>query len=72
MSKPAEFEASIKALEAVVASLEKGDVSLDEALKQFETGIKLTRTCQGLLTDAEKKINQLLQQDTSKGDKEDA
>ncbi|MDF1646695.1 MAG: exodeoxyribonuclease VII small subunit [Legionellaceae bacterium] len=65
MTKPAQFEKSIQALEAVVASLEKGDVSLDDALKQFEKGIGLTRTCQTLLTEAEQKIEQLMNQSSS-------
>lgn len=65
MTKPAQFEKSIQALEAVVAALEKGDVSLDDALKQFEKGIGLTRTCQTLLTEAEQKIEQLMNQSSS-------
>ncbi len=67
MTKPIQFEKSVLALEQVVAALEKGDVSLDDALKQFEKGIALTRTCQTLLTDAEKKIKQLMDQDSSNG-----
>jgi exodeoxyribonuclease VII small subunit len=66
MTKPAQFEKSVQALEAVVSALEKGDVSLDDALKQFEKGIALTRTCQTLLTDAEQKINQLINQNPPK------
>jgi exodeoxyribonuclease VII small subunit len=62
MTKPAQFEKSVLALESVVSALEKGDVSLDDALKQFEKGIALTRTCQTLLTDAEKKIEALIHQ----------
>jgi exodeoxyribonuclease VII small subunit len=72
MSKPIQFEKSIQALEQVVSALEKGDVSLDDALKQFEKGIGLTRTCQTLLTDAEKKINQLINQNTAEGSSSDA
>tara|TARA_R110002126_G_scaffold239409_1_gene382636 strand:+ start:63247 stop:63465 length:219 start_codon:yes stop_codon:yes gene_type:complete len=62
MTKPVQFEKSITALEQVVNSLEKGDLSLDNALKAFEKGIGLTRTCQTLLTDAEQKVEQLLNQ----------
>lgn len=72
MSKPIEFEKSIQALEQVVSALEKGDISLDDALKQFEKGIGLTRTCQTLLSDAEQKINQLIHQDTPKESSSDA
>jgi exodeoxyribonuclease VII small subunit len=72
MSKPVQFEQSIQALEQVVSALEKGDISLDEALKQFEKGIGLTRTCQTLLTDAEQKINQLINQNSSEEHSKDA
>lgn len=61
MTKAAKFETSIKALEDIVHSLEKGDVSLDEALKQFEKGIGLTQTCQALLSEAEQKVDKLMQ-----------
>ncbi|MCH9755719.1 MAG: exodeoxyribonuclease VII small subunit [Gammaproteobacteria bacterium] len=71
MTKPAQFEKSIQALEQVVAALEKGDVSLDDALKQFEKGIQLTRTCQTLLTEAEQKIEQLMNQNSPKEDSTD-
>ena len=72
MTKPTQFEKSVQALEAVVAALEKGDVSLDDALKQFEKGIELTRTCQTLLTEAEQKINQLIHQKSPKERSTDA
>ncbi|MDF1677614.1 MAG: exodeoxyribonuclease VII small subunit [Legionellaceae bacterium] len=72
MTKPAKFEQSILALEKVVTALEKGDVSLDDALKQFEKGIALTHTCQTLLTEAEQKIEHLIQQNTIKGSSTDA
>ena len=72
MTKPVQFEKSILALEQVVAALEKGDVSLDDALKQFEKGIQLTRTCQTLLTDAEKKVEQLMNQNSQKENRTDA
>ncbi|NCT56356.1 MAG: exodeoxyribonuclease VII small subunit [Legionella sp.] len=62
MTKAVQFEKSIAALEQVVTALEKGDLSLDNALKAFEKGIGLTRTCQTLLTDAEQKVEQLLNQ----------
>lgn len=72
MAKPAQFEKSITALEHVVTSLEKGDLSLDDALKAFEKGIGLTRTCQTLLTEAEQKVEQLLNQAPSAGNSKDA
>lgn len=55
----ATFEKDLEALEAIVAALEEGGLSLDDALKQFESGIKLARRCEKALSDAEKKIEVL-------------
>ena len=54
------LEASLKELEALVERLEAGDLPLEEALAQFERGIKLTRSCQSILKDAEQKVEILL------------
>lgn len=59
MTKPAQFEKSLIDLESIVKALEKGELSLDDALKQFEKGIVLARSCQTLLSEAEQKIEQL-------------
>ena len=59
MSKSIPFEKSIQELEAIVALLEKGDLSLDDSLKQFEKGIGLAKICQEKLTSAEQKIKTL-------------
>ena len=53
------FEKSIKQLETLVAKLEKGDLSLEDSLKHFEQGIKLTRECKQALETAEQKISLL-------------
>lgn len=60
-SKPASnsFEASLKQLEDIVESLEKGDMPLEDSLKSFEKGIELTRTCQKALREAEQKVEML-------------
>lgn len=50
------FEESMKELEEVVLKLERGDATLDESLELFERGIKLSRSCQAKLDDAEKKV----------------
>lgn len=55
MANPS-FEQSIQSLESIVTQLEKGELTLDDALKQFETGIKLARQCQKTLKEAEKKV----------------
>lgn len=54
------FETSIKELEEIVKALESGSVSLDESLELFEKGVKLTKSCQKLLDEAEKKVSVLV------------
>jgi len=54
--KAVDFEQSLSQLEAIVHSLESGQLSLEEALKAFEKGVTLTRECQHLLKDAEQKV----------------
>ncbi|MCO6412361.1 MAG: exodeoxyribonuclease VII small subunit [Thiogranum sp.] len=56
-----DFEAALAELETLVERMEQGDLSLDESLKQFERGIKLTRSCQQSLRDAEQKVQVLLE-----------
>lgn len=57
--KDATFEKDLEQLEGIVEALEEGGLSLDDALKQFEEGIKLSRRCEKALTEAEKKIELL-------------
>ena len=54
------LEKSLEELEALVEQLESGDLSLEEALKHFERGVKLTRECQAALKEAEQKVEILL------------
>jgi exodeoxyribonuclease VII small subunit len=54
------LEKSLEELEALVVRLEGGDLSLEDALKEFERGVKLTRECQAALKDAEQKVEILL------------
>ncbi len=68
MSKAIQFEQSINDLEQIVKQLEKGELTLEESLKQFEKGIKLARTCQTVLTQAEQKIEVLTQSQILKDD----
>ena len=42
--------------------LERGDLPLEDALKDFERGVQLTRQCQGSLSDAQKKVEILLKE----------
>lgn len=57
--KPADFEQSLIELEQLVDNMESGELSLEQALKAFERGIKLTRECQQALQEAEQKVEQL-------------
>jgi len=56
-----QFEETLAALETLVEQLEKGDLSLEESLKSFEKGVKLTRACQTALQEAEQKVQILLE-----------
>ncbi|MGL4936738.1 exodeoxyribonuclease VII small subunit [Shewanella sp.] len=56
------FEESLGELERIVTELEQGDISLDDALKQFERGINLVRHSQAKLEQAQQKVTILLQQ----------
>jgi exodeoxyribonuclease VII small subunit len=56
------FEQSLNELETIVANLEQGEVSLDDALKQFERGIKLVRQSQAKLEQAQQKVSILLEE----------
>ncbi len=55
------FEDSMNELEKLVEQMEQGDISLEESLKAFERGIKLTRACQQSLQEAEQKVQILLE-----------
>ncbi|WP_018625154.1 exodeoxyribonuclease VII small subunit [Kangiella aquimarina] len=54
------FESQLQELETIVEQLESGELPLDEALKVFEKGVKLSRQCQQLLADAEHKVTVLM------------
>lgn len=56
-----DFEKALSELEEQVHLLESGSLPLEEALKAFEAGIKLTRECQQALTEAEQKVQLLLE-----------
>ncbi len=59
MAEP-KFEKDLEKLEQTVEALEAGGLSLDDALKRFEEGIKLARRCDKALTEAERKIEILM------------
>lgn len=57
------FEENIDKLETIVTELEKGNLNLDDSVKKFEEGIKISKECNKMLEEAEKKITILLQED---------
>jgi exodeoxyribonuclease VII small subunit len=78
MTEKLDFEKALKELERLVKQLEENDLPLEEALKTFEKGIKLSRYCTKCLDDAEKRIQQLSRDEnnepmlkTWEGDSED-
>ena len=54
------FEEALQELERLVSSMEEGELSLEDSMKAFEKGIKLTRECQTALQKAEQKVQILL------------
>ena len=58
--KPLNLEKSLEQLETLIDELESGDLPLDTAMKKFEEGIKLTRSCQTALKEAEQRVEILL------------
>ena len=56
-----DFEKALSDLESTVDKLEHGELSLEDALQQFEHGIALARQCQAALKLAEQKVEILLQ-----------
>ena len=55
------FEQSLEELENLVDKLERGQLTLDESLETFESGMKLARVCTQKLTKAERKIEKLIE-----------
>jgi len=54
------FESALKQLEKIVQELESGNLSLEDSIKKFEEGIKLSKYCSTKLDETEKKITLLL------------
>jgi exodeoxyribonuclease VII small subunit len=58
-----DFESALEDLEGLVESMEAGEMTLEESLRAFEHGIKLTRHCQSALKAAELKVRMLTESD---------
>ena len=56
-----DFEKSLSQLEKIVKRMEGGDLGLEESLNQFEKGIELAKTCQDTLSNAELRVEQLIE-----------
>lgn len=55
-----DFEKKLSRLEEIVQKMEKGDLALEESLKLFEEGVKLSRECHQRLNEAESKVKLLM------------
>lgn len=65
MSKEKKFEENLADLEAIVQKLESGQVPLEEAISEFQKGMKLSKDLQGTLDQAEKTLVKVMQADGS-------
>ena len=59
----ANFEDNMENLEKIVTELEKGELNLYDSISKFEEGIKISKECNKILEEAEKKITILLEKD---------
>jgi exodeoxyribonuclease VII small subunit len=59
-AEPPSFETAIKRLNDIVQVLERGEIPLEESLRLFEEGVRLSRVSQQKLDTAEKRVEQLL------------
>lgn len=57
------FEQNLSELDALVAALERGDMPLGDALKAFEGGMKLLKTCQVQLADVQMQVEKVVSAD---------
>lgn len=63
MSKEKKFEENLEDLEVIVQKLENGDVALEEAIAEFQKGMKLSKELQASLDKAEKTLVKVMQED---------
>lgn len=54
------FEEALTRLETIVAELERGELPLDDSMRIFEEGVKLSKVCLKMLDDAERKVEILV------------
>ena len=68
MSKEKKSEENLADLEAIVQKLESGDVALEEAISEFQKGMKLSKELQDTLDQAEKTLVKVMQADGTEAD----
>ena len=68
MSKEKKCEENLADLEAIVQKLESGDVALEEAITEFQKGMKLSKELQDTLDQAEKTLVKVMQEDGTEAD----
>ncbi len=65
MARKRNFESALKELEEIVETMEAGDLPLEEAVKQFEKGMSLSKFCSDKLGETEARITALLSGSTA-------
>ncbi|MEM6750471.1 MAG: exodeoxyribonuclease VII small subunit [Planctomycetota bacterium] len=57
------FEAALERLESIIDRIESGEAGLEQAIAEYEAGVKLVNRCRGILDKAEQRIAQLVEGD---------
>lgn len=68
MAETIKFEDALKRLEKIVSELETGKLTLEEAVKKYEEGIKLSLICSKTLETAKRKVEVLMKKETPGGE----
>lgn len=63
MEQEISFEEAMNKLEQIVSQLEAGDVPLEQAIELFQTGMQLSQICGGKLTEVERKIEMIIEEE---------
>lgn len=63
MSEAQNFEKKLQQINQIVEQMERQEIGLEQSLKLYEKGIKLTRECQQIIDQAEQKITRLMEQE---------
>lgn len=63
MKEKQTFEEDLKKLQKIVEELAGGKITLGEALKKYEEGVKIAQSCSQALTDAQRKVELLMKKD---------